>query len=149
MWKSKGVVRDKSPKGWRWIARVRAGRPLRSAPTLSTGGKPPGPFACRGEGKNAEAGSVISRAVSTPHLARDLTLYLLARLGLIAVVATVLVLVNVPLLVSIAVAVVVGLPLGLLTLRKLNARVTAGLAARNERRAGERAKLRAQLRGDE
>jgi hypothetical protein len=92
---------------------------------------------------------VTSKSVSTPHLARDLTLYLLARLGLIAVVTGVLVLVKVPLLVAIAVAVVVGFPLGLLILRKLNARVTAGIAARNEHRARERAKLRAQLRGEE
>lgn len=98
------------------------------------------------------AGSVASSPVSTPHLARDLVLYLLARLGLIALVATLLVVISggqVPLLVAVAVAVVVGLPIGLLTLRKLNARVTAGLAARNEHRARERAKLRAQLRGDE
>lgn len=86
--------------------------------------------------------------MSTPHLGRDLTLYLLARFGLIAVVAVVLVLVKVPLLVALAVAVVVGFPVGLLALRKLNARVTAGLAVRNERRARERAKLRAELRGD-
>lgn len=85
----------------------------------------------------------------TPHLARDLTFYLLARFGLIAVVAAVLVLVKVPLLVAVAVAIVVGLPVGLLSLRGLNTRVTAGLAARNERRARERAKLRAQLRGEE
>ena len=87
--------------------------------------------------------------MSAPHLARDLALYLLARFGLIAVVAVVLVLVKVPLLVAVAVAIVVGLPVGLLSLRKLNSRATAGLAARNERRARERAKLRAQLRGDE
>ena len=84
----------------------------------------------------------------TPHLARDLTLYLVARFGLIAVVAGVLVLVKVPLLVSLAIAIVVGLPIGLLAFRGLNHRVTAGLAVRNERRARERAKLRAELRGE-
>src|SRR6187399_3705284 len=48
--------------------------------------------------------------VSTPHLARDLSLYLVARLGLIVVVAGLLVVVNVPLLVAFAVAIVVALP---------------------------------------
>ncbi|GAB3009074.1 hypothetical protein GCM10027097_78510 [Amycolatopsis acidiphila] len=79
-------------------------------------------------------------------LGRDLTLYLLARFGLIAVVAVVLILVKVPLLVALAVGIVVGLPIGLLAFRGLNSRVTAGLAVRNERRARERAKLRAELR---
>ncbi|GAB3586484.1 DUF4229 domain-containing protein [Amycolatopsis endophytica] len=83
------------------------------------------------------------------HLGRDLTLYLLARFGLVVVVAVVLVLVKVPLLVAVAVGVVVGLPVGLLAFRGLNARVTAGLAVRNEHRARERAKLRAQLRGED
>lgn len=107
---------------------------------------------CRGEQGNTATDSVASFPVSTPQLARDLALYLLARLGIIALVATLLVVVSggqVPLLVAIAVGIVVSLPVGLLTLRKLNARVTAGLAARNERRARERAKLRAELRGDE
>ena len=46
-------------------------------------------------------------------LARDLTLYTLARLGLVAVVTVVLLLFKVPLLVALAVAIVVGLPLGI------------------------------------
>jgi hypothetical protein len=87
--------------------------------------------------------------VSTSHLARDLTLYLLARLGIAVVVATVLAFAGVYWLVALAAGIVVSMPVGLLTLRGLNARVTAGLAARNERRARERAKLRAQLRGEE
>jgi hypothetical protein len=87
--------------------------------------------------------------VSTSHLARDLTLYLLARLGIAVAVAAVLAYVGVYWLVALAAGIVVSLPVGLLTLRRLNARVTAGLAARNEHRARERAKLRAQLRGEE
>jgi hypothetical protein len=82
------------------------------------------------------------------HLAVDLTLYLLARFLLIAAIAGALLLADVPLLVAIVVGVVGGLPLGLLVLRPLNARVTAGLAKRNEKRATERAKLRSQLRGE-
>ncbi|QFU94170.1 DUF4229 domain-containing protein [Amycolatopsis sp. YIM 10] len=90
----------------------------------------------------------MSDAAVPGHLGRDLTLYLLARFGLVAVVAALLLLVNVPLLVALAVGLVVGLPLGLLAFRGLNTRVTAQLAKRNENRARERAKLRAQLRGD-
>ncbi|WP_158886502.1 DUF4229 domain-containing protein [Amycolatopsis anabasis] len=83
------------------------------------------------------------------HLGRDVTLYVLARFGLVAVIAVVLILVKVPLLVALAVGIVAGLPIGLLAFRGLNARVTAGLAVRNEKRARERAKLRAQLRGED
>lgn len=82
------------------------------------------------------------------HLARDLTLYLLARFGLVVVVAAIVVVFGVPLPVAVAIGFVVGVPAGLLLLRPLNRRVTAGLAVRNERRSRERAELRAQLRGD-
>ncbi|MGH3451467.1 MAG: DUF4229 domain-containing protein, partial [Haloechinothrix sp.] len=46
--------------------------------------------------------------------AADLTAYLLARLGLVAVVAALLVLANVPFLVALAIAIVLALPLSLL-----------------------------------
>ena len=82
------------------------------------------------------------------HLARDLTLYLLARFGLVVLVAAIAMLLGVPLLVAVALGFVAGVPAGLLLLRPLNRRVTAGLAARKERRERERAELRAQLRGD-
>ena len=82
-------------------------------------------------------------------LARDLTLYSLGRLALMAVVAVVLMLFGVPLLVAVAVAVVVGFPLGLLVFRGLNNRVTAGLAERGAERAQTRERLRRELRGDE
>ncbi|HEY2057710.1 MAG TPA: DUF4229 domain-containing protein [Amycolatopsis sp.] len=82
------------------------------------------------------------------HLPRDLTIYIVARFALVAVVAWVLSLVGVPLLVALLIGLVVGLPVGLLVFRSLNARVTAGLAKRNESRARARAALRAQLRGD-
>jgi len=75
-------------------------------------------------------------------------IYVLARFVIVAAVVVGLVLVNVPLLVALAVGLVVGLPVGLLVLRPLNVRVTAGLAEHNKGRATERAKLRAQLRGD-
>lgn len=81
-------------------------------------------------------------------LARDLTLYTAARLGLVAVVATGLVLAGVPLLVSVLLGLVVALPLSLVLLRPLRTRVTAGLQVAGARRRAERDRLRAQLRGD-
>ncbi|HEU5472003.1 MAG TPA: DUF4229 domain-containing protein [Actinophytocola sp.] len=81
------------------------------------------------------------------HLGRDLALYTLARIGLVAAVGGLLLLFGVPLLVSLAVAIVAGFPLGLLLFRGLNQRVTASLAARGAARSAERDRLRAQLRG--
>jgi uncharacterized protein DUF4229 len=83
------------------------------------------------------------------HLGRDLALYTVARLALVAAVTMLLVLFKVPLLVSIAIALVLGFPLGLLLFRNLNNRVTAGLAARGATKYAERERLRAQLRGEE
>lgn len=82
------------------------------------------------------------------HLARDLTLYVGARVAMVAIVTAVLVLaVGVPLLVGLAVAVVVALPLSLVLLRGLNSRVSRELAHRGAGRKAERDRLRAQLRG--
>jgi hypothetical protein len=83
-----------------------------------------------------------------PHLGRDLALYSLARVGLIAAVTGLLVLVRVPFLVSLAVAVIAGFPLGLLLFRGLNRQVTAGLAERGAAKYAERQRLRAELRGE-
>jgi hypothetical protein len=83
------------------------------------------------------------------HLGRDLALYTLARIGLVAAVVVVLLLFDVPLLVSLAIALVVGFPASLLLFRGLNRRVTTGLAERGAVRQVERERLRAQLRGDE
>jgi Protein of unknown function (DUF4229) len=88
-------------------------------------------------------------SVTPVSLTRDLTLYTLARIGLVAVVAVLLTLFNVPLLVAVAVGVVAGLPLGILLFRPLNRRVTEGLAARGAEREEHRARLRAQLRGED
>ena len=82
-------------------------------------------------------------------LRRDLALYTLARLGLIAVVTVVLLVFDVPLLVALAIAIVVGFPLGVLVFRPLNRKVTAGLVERGAERAAQRERLRAELRGDE
>ena len=86
--------------------------------------------------------------VAEHNLGRDLTLYTLGRIALIAAVTVVLVLFDVPLLVALAVAVVAGFPLGLLVFRGLNQRVTAALAERGKERTNARERLRAELRGD-
>jgi hypothetical protein len=82
------------------------------------------------------------------HLVRDVTLYVLARLGMVAVVMALLMLVNVPLLVAMAVGVVVALPLSLFLFRGMRARVAAELNERGEVRRAERERLRSQLRGE-
>lgn len=80
-------------------------------------------------------------------LARDLAFYTAARLALVALVASLLMLAGIPLLVSILLGLVVALPLSLVLLRSLRARVGAGLQVIGERRRAERDRLRAQLRG--
>lgn len=87
--------------------------------------------------------------VAEHNLGRDLTLYTLGRIALVAAVMALLVLFDVPLLVAAAVAVVVALPLGMLVFRTLNHRVTAALADRGEDRRVARDRLRAELRGDQ
>ncbi|WP_026425806.1 DUF4229 domain-containing protein [Actinokineospora inagensis] len=82
------------------------------------------------------------------HLGRDLALYTALRVVLVAAVAWVLVLFDIPLLVAVAVGLVAGFPLGVLLFRGLNSRITAGLAARHATRNAERDRLRAQLRGE-
>lgn len=78
-----------------------------------------------------------------------MTLYVLARLGLVAAVTGVLMLVKVPLLPALAVGVVVALPASLFLFKGLRQRVAAGLNERQAARRSERDKLRAELRGDE
>ncbi len=78
-----------------------------------------------------------------------MTLYVLARLGLVAVVAGVLMFFNVPLLPALAVGVVVALPASLFLFKGLRQRVAVGLNERQAVRQAERDKLRAELRGDE
>jgi hypothetical protein len=83
-----------------------------------------------------------------PHVGRDLALYTLARFALVAAVAVVLILVNVPLLVSVAVGLVAGVPLSMVVLRGWHQRVSRGLAARGLARRAARDRLRAELRGE-
>lgn len=83
-----------------------------------------------------------------PHLARDVALYTVARFGLVALVAALLMLAQVPVLVAVAVSVVVVMPLSLLVFGRLRRRVAIGMAERTEDRRVRREQLRAQLRGD-
>ncbi|WP_245822757.1 DUF4229 domain-containing protein [Lentzea waywayandensis] len=82
-------------------------------------------------------------------LARDVTLYVLARLGLVVVVMGALMLFKVPLLPALAVGVVVALPASLFIFKGLRQRVATGLDAHQAARRAEREKLRSELRGDE
>jgi uncharacterized membrane protein YfcA len=86
---------------------------------------------------------------------RDVVAYTLARLVLVAALTAAiffgsrLLNVQVPLVVSMLFAIIVALPLGIWLLAPLRRRATAGIAAVDERRRGEREQLQARLRGDE
>lgn len=82
-------------------------------------------------------------------VARDVALYSAARLALVTVAAALLFLAGVPLLVSALLAVVLALPLSILLLGSLRARVNSGLAVVAGRREAEREQLRRQLDGEQ
>ena len=75
--------------------------------------------------------------------------YALARAGLVAVIAVVLVLLKVPLLVALLVALVAAVPLSLLVFRGLRTELNQALAAAGQRRGAQKKRLRAQLRGEQ
>ncbi|RJQ77226.1 DUF4229 domain-containing protein [Pseudonocardiaceae bacterium YIM PH 21723] len=81
-------------------------------------------------------------------LVRDVLLYTVARMAMVAAIAAILVLCGVPLLVAGVLAIVVMLPLSLFILAPLRRRVAQGINERQAVRDAEREKLRAQLRGD-
>lgn len=83
-----------------------------------------------------------------PNLALDIALYTAARFGLVAIVAVLLMLAQVPVLVALAVSVVVVMPLSLLVFGGLRRRVAVGMAERTQDRRERRDRLRAQLRGE-
>ncbi len=88
-------------------------------------------------------------------LARNLVFYTLARLALVAVLAAVIVLisrllkVDIPLIVALLFALVAAMPLSLVLFKRLRARVNEDIAAVDEKRRTDKAKLRARLRGEE
>jgi predicted lipid-binding transport protein (Tim44 family) len=83
-----------------------------------------------------------------PGLAGTLALYGLARLGLLAVVAGLLLLAGTPLMIALLVALIVALPLSMLLFRGLRARLDEALAIARAQRGAQREALRAGLRGD-
>ncbi|MGW0516620.1 DUF4229 domain-containing protein [Crossiella sp. NPDC003009] len=95
-----------------------------------------------------EATDTSNTGTPDNNLNRDLALYTAGRLGMVVLFAAVLAAVGVPLLVALAVGFVVALPLSFVLFSGLRQRVARGLAERGEQRRTERARLRAQLRGE-
>ncbi|HVL83698.1 MAG TPA: DUF4229 domain-containing protein [Pseudonocardia sp.] len=91
----------------------------------------------------------VDRPAPGPSLPGLLALYAVARLGLVAVIAGLLVLAGVPVVVALLVALVVALPLSMVLFRGLRGRVESALAERGARRRAERDALRARLRGED
>lgn len=104
--------------------------------------------------EDADAAAPKPGASVGRRLARNLALYTLARLALVAVVAAVIMLaarpvsVQVPLAVAILFAIVIAMPLSLVLFKGLRARVNADITAVDERRRRDKAQLRARLRGE-
>lgn len=87
--------------------------------------------------------------METSTFGRDIALYTVARIGLLAVIAFVLSLAHVPLLIALAVALVLAWPLSLVLLRGLNERVAQGMTERRRQRRAMRAALRGEQSDDE
>ena len=90
-----------------------------------------------------------ARSASEPGLAATLALYALARLGLLALIAALLIMAGAPLVIALFVALIVALPLSMFVFRGLRSRLDVALGAARVRRGEERAALRARLRGEE
>lgn len=115
----------------------------------------PLPFAAQPSQSAAQPSQQVSGQPTAPpplsvpsDLGRQVALYTLARIGLVAVVTVILTVAHVPLLVSLVIAIVVALPLAMLLLRGWSARISEGLAARRAIRRSARNALRAELRGE-
>lgn len=87
-------------------------------------------------------------------LARNLVLYTVARLVLVAIIAAIIVLVahlvkvDIPVIVALLFALIVAMPLSLLLFKRLRSRVNQDIAAVDERRRTDKAQLRARMRGE-
>jgi Zn-dependent membrane protease YugP len=88
-------------------------------------------------------------------LARNLALYTVARLLLVAVIAAVilgvgrLLKVDIPLIVALLFGVLIALPVSMVAFKRLRTRVNESIAAVDEKRRTDKAQLRARLRGEE
>ncbi len=91
---------------------------------------------------------------STTALIRDVALYTVARLALVAALATVIIFgaklfdVDVPLLVAGMFAIVIAMPLSTFVFPSLRKRVVADIVEVDKQRSRDKAELRARLRGD-
>jgi hypothetical protein len=121
-----------------------------ASPTPDPGPGSPGsgPTLPAARGEEGRPAGPRSDAPEGPGLARTLALYGLARLGLLAVVAGLLLLAGTPLMIALLVALIVALPLSMLLFRGLRARLDSALAVARARRGAQRDALRAGLRGD-
>ncbi len=90
-----------------------------------------------------------ARSAREPGLAATVALYALARLGLLALIAALLLMAGTPFVIALLVALIVALPLSMFVFRGLRTRLDVALAAARARRGEERAALRARLRGEE
>lgn len=92
---------------------------------------------------------------ATGRMLRDVGVYTSARLVLVVALTAAIFFgarlfnVAVPLVVSMLFGIIIALPLGIWLLAPLRRRATAGIAAVDERRRGEREQLQARLRGDD
>ncbi|WP_019932600.1 DUF4229 domain-containing protein [Nocardia sp. BMG111209] len=88
-------------------------------------------------------------------LARNLALYTVARLLLVAAIAALiegvgrLLKVDVPLIVALLFAVLVALPVSMVAFKRLRTNVNESITAVDEKRRTDKAQLRARLRGEE
>lgn len=91
---------------------------------------------------------------ATGGMVRDVVVYTLARLLLVAALTAAifyvaqLIGVQIPLVVAMLFAIVIALPLGIWLLAPLRRRATAGIAEVDERRRTDREQLQARLRGE-
>ena len=95
-----------------------------------------------------------ARSAREPGLAATVALYALARLGLLALIAALLLVAGTPLVIALLVALIVALPLSMLVFRGLRTRLDVALAAsrgpgagRSGRRCGPAARRRARAAG--
>jgi fatty acid desaturase len=90
----------------------------------------------------------------TGRMVRDVVVYTLARLALVAALTAAIfylaqaIGVQIPLAVAMLFAIVIALPLGIWLLAPLRRRATAGIAEVDERRRTDREQLQARLRGE-
>ena len=92
---------------------------------------------------------------ATGRMLRDVVVYTLARLVLVAVLAAAIFygahlfgITEFPLVIAMLFAIILSLPLGIWLLGPLRRRATAGIAEVDERRRADREELQARLRGE-